>query len=34
MSGGHFDYKQHHIRDIADKIEVEIANNKSSNFKW
>lgn len=27
MSGGHFDYKQHHIRDIADEIERVIAKN-------
>lgn len=25
MSGGYFDYKQHHIRDIADEIERVIA---------
>lgn len=25
MSGGHFDYKQHHIREIADEIERVIA---------
>ena len=27
MSGGHFDYKQHHINDIADSIERIIENN-------
>ena len=25
MSGGHFDYKQHHIEDIADSIEAVLA---------
>lgn len=28
MSGGHFDYSQHFINDIADEIEEEIRNNK------
>ena len=28
MSGGHFDYSQHFINDIADEIEEEISNNK------
>lgn len=28
MSGGHFDYKQHAVRDIADKIERDIAWSK------
>lgn len=27
MSGGHFDYKQHHIREISDSIEQIIRNN-------
>ena len=27
MSGGHFDYKQHHINEIADGIERIIENN-------
>lgn len=29
MSGGHFDYKQHYIGDIADSIVMEIARAKS-----
>ena len=34
MSGGHFDYKQHHIRDIADSVEQIINNNgKKKNYK-
>lgn len=28
MSGGHFNYNQHFINDIADEIEDEIRNNK------
>ena len=31
MSGGHFDYSQHFINDIADEIEEEIRNNKKKN---
>ncbi len=27
ISGGHFDYKQHHLRDLADEIERAIAKN-------
>jgi len=27
MSGGHFDYKQHHINEIADSVEQIILNN-------
>lgn len=27
MSGGHFDYKQYHINDIANSVEQEIRNN-------
>lgn len=27
MSGGHFDYNQHHIREIADSVENTIRNN-------
>jgi hypothetical protein len=27
MSGGHFDYKQHHINEIADSVEQVILNN-------
>ena len=30
MSGGHFDYKQHHIEQIADDIEYLIENNEYS----
>lgn len=26
MSGGHFDYQQYHIEEIADKLEMDIAN--------
>lgn len=34
MSGGHFDYNQHRIRDIADEIEQLIHNNgKKKNYK-
>lgn len=29
MSGGHFDYKQYHITDIADKVESLIQENLS-----
>ena len=34
MSGGHFDYKQHHIRDIADNIERVIAKNAESEYRF
>ena len=27
MSGGHFDYRQHHVREIAEDIESLIASN-------
>ena len=30
MSGGHFDYKQHHIQDIIDEIEHVIETNDKS----
>lgn len=30
MSGGHFDYKQHYIADIADEVERVIAQNDST----
>lgn len=34
MSGGHFDYKQYHIREIADSVEQIINNNgKKKNYK-
>lgn len=31
MSGGHFDYKQHHITDIINDIETLINNNNIEN---
>lgn len=34
MSGGHFDYKQHHLRDIADDIERVIAKNAESEYRF
>jgi hypothetical protein len=34
MSGGHFDYKQHHLRDIADDIERVIAKNAESEYMF
>ena len=35
MSGGHFDYKEHHIQDIISSIEVLIQNNKMPDeFGW
>jgi len=34
MSGGHFNYKQNHIRDIVDEIESIIENNKTSDYKY
>lgn len=34
MSGGHFDYKQHNIRDIADEIESVIAKNAESEYRF
>jgi hypothetical protein len=30
MSGGHFDYKQHQIRDCADELEILIRENSYS----
>lgn len=34
ISGGHFDYNQHRIRDIADSIESTIAKNPESEYKF
>ena len=34
MSGGAFDYKQHHIRDIADEIERVISQNADSEYRF
>ena len=34
MSGGHFDYKQHHIRDIADEIERVIVKQYDSEDRF
>jgi hypothetical protein len=34
MSGGHFDYKQDNLRDIADDIERTIAKNMESEYKF
>lgn len=36
MSGGHFDYQQYRLGDIADSIEsaIEVNNVKSDEFEW
>lgn len=34
MSGGHFDYNQHKIGEIADMIERQIADNEYSEHKF
>ena len=36
MSGGHFDYQQYRLGDIADSIEasIEVNNVKSEEFEW
>lgn len=34
MSGGHFDYNQHHIREIADEIERAIAKNPNAEAEY
>lgn len=35
MSGGHFDYKQHHIRDIAEMVDELIASNDDTSLnEW
>lgn len=34
MSGGHFDYNQHHIGDIADEIESVISKNPDAEYRF
>jgi hypothetical protein len=35
MSGGHFDYQQYHINDIADEVEQVILNNQDDTLnEW
>jgi len=35
MSGGHFDYKQHHINDIADEVrDIIITNQHRTRDEW
>ena len=34
MSGGHFDYKQDRINDIAEKLRLEIAKCRSGEHDW
>lgn len=33
MSGGHFEYKQYHIKEIADSIEQELKNQGKKKYK-
>jgi hypothetical protein len=34
LSGGHFEYQQHIIQDIADTLEEDLANKRKYNEEW